>query len=241
MVNWQAHPDDASAIGYNTISPGFIGPMRNKLEKDSGMLVAYFTGASGNQNRSSKMASENHNLDWFAYGEKLADLAFGMIEELEPVEGTAIKTTNFMLDATVDHSWDYMLKEANEVYEIWKSQALEAGNEAGKKYGFTSAYQARAIRSRSNLGIFIGMEMRAFSIGDIGFTTGTYEMFSDNALYVKENSPFETTFLITGNRTYVPSDIAYTYRGYEADTGFYARGTGEQLAEQYVKLLEEVK
>ncbi len=241
MVNWQAHPDDASSIGYNMISPGFIGPMRNKLEKDSGMLVAYFTGASGNQNRSSKMASEDHGLDWYSYGEKLAELAFGMIEKLEPVEGTAIKTTQFTLDATVDHSWDHMINEANEVYEIWKTQGLEAGNEAGKKYGFTSSYQARAIRSRKNLGMFIGMEMRAFSIGDIGFTTGTYEMFSDNSLYVKENSPFETTFIITGNRTYVPSKIAYSYRGYEADTGFYACGAGEALAEKYVELLNQVK
>lgn len=241
MVNWQAHPDDASSIGYNSISPGFIGPMRNKLETDSGTLVAYFTGASGNQARTSKMASENHGLDWYAYGEKLAELAYGMIEKLEPVEGTAIKTTEFTLEANVDHSWDHMLEQANEVYDIWKSQGLEAGNAAGLKYGFTSSYQARAIRSRSKMGLLIAMEMRAFSIGGIGFTTGTYEMFSDNGLYVKENSPFETTFIITGNSSYVPSDIAYTYRGYEVDTGFYARGTGEQLAEKYVEMLNEVK
>ena len=241
MVNWQAHPDDASSIGYNTLSPGFIGPMRNKLETDSGMLVAYFTGASGNQSRTSKMASENHGLDWFAYGEKLAELAYGMIEKLEPVDGTAVKTTEYTLDANVDHSWDHMLPQANEVYDIWKTQGLEAGNAAGLKYGFTSSYQARAIRSRASMGIYIAMEMRAFSIGGIGFTTGTYEMFSDNALYVKENSPFETTFIITGNSSYVPSDIAYTYRGYEVDTGFYARGTGEQLAQKYVEMLNEVK
>lgn len=241
MVNWQTHPDDASAIGYNTISPGLIGPMRNKLEKDSGMLVAYFTGASGNQVRNSKMPAERLDYKWDEYGEALADLAYGMIESLEPVEGIEIKSSHYILEANVDHSWDHMLAQANEVYEVWKTKGKEAGDELGKTYGFTSSYQARAIRSRANMGQFIAMEMFTFSIGDIGFTTGTYEMFSDNSLYVKEHSPFETTFVITGCSSYVSSDVAYTYRGYEVDTGFYARGTGEQLAEQYVKMLNELK
>lgn len=241
MVNWQAHPDDASSIGYNTISPGFIGPMRNKLEKDTGMHVAYFTGASGNQNHNSKMESEKLSYTWDEYGEKLAELAFGMIESLEPVEGTAIKSDHYILDAMVDHSWDHMLAQANEVYDVWKTQGKDAGDLLGKQYGFTSSYQARAIRSRASMGQIISMEMYTFCIGDVGFTTGTYEMFSDNSLYVKEHSPFETTFVITGCSSYVPSDVAYTYRGYEVDTGFYARGTGEQLAEKYVSMLEGLK
>lgn len=241
MVNWQTHPDDAGAIGYNTISPGLIGPMRNKLEKDSGMHVAYFTGASGNQVRKSKMPAEKLDYSWDEYGEALADLAFGMIEKLEPVEGIAIKSSHYILEANVDHSWDHMLAQANEVYDVWKTKGKEAGDALGKTYGFTSSYQARAIRSRANMGQFIAMEMFAFCIGDVGFTTGTYEMFSDNGIYVKENSPFETTFVITGCSSYVSSDVAYTYRGYEVDTGFYARGTGEQLAEQYVTMLEGLK
>ncbi len=241
MVNWQTHPDDASAIGYNTISPGLIGPLRNKLEKDSGMLVAYYTGASGNQIHNSKMASEKLDYTWDEYGEAMADLAFGMIESLEPVEGVAIKSDHYILEANVDHSWDHMLAQANEVYDVWKSQGKEAGDALGKTYGFSSSYQARAIRSRAQMGQLIAMEMFAFCIGDVGFTTGTYEMFSDNGLYVKEHSPFETTFVITGCSSYVPSDVAYTYRGYEVDTGFYARGTGEALAQQYVTMLEGLK
>ena len=91
------------------------------------------------------------------------------------------------------------------------------------------------------MGKYLQMEMNTFCIGGIGFTTGTYEMFSDNGIFVKENSPFETTFVITGCSSYVPSDIAYTYRGYEADTGYYARGVGEALADQYVEMLKAIK
>ena len=240
-VHWQAHPDSASTIGYNQISPGFIGPLRNKLEKDTGMLVAYFTGASGNQVGDSKIPSERNNLEWNEYGEKLAELAVGMLPSLTQVQGTEIKTTNRIVDANVDHSWDHMLNEANEIYDLWKSTNKATGDAAGKQYGFSSVYQARAIRSRANMGPIISMDVRAFSIGDVGFTTGTYEMFSTNGMFVKENSPFETTVIITGNSSYVPAQIAYTYRNYEIDTGFYAEGSAELLADNYVEMLNELK
>ena len=241
MVNWQTHPDSASSIGYYSISPGFIGPLRNRLESLTGMHVAYFTGAAGNQNMDSKWEAEAHGMDWHKYGEALADCANSMMDQFEPVEGETIKTSRCTLDATVDHSWDHMLVQANEVYEVWKSQGKEAGDALGATYGFTSSYQARAIRSRASMALTIPMEINTFCIGGVGFTTGTYEMFSTNALFVKENSPYETTFVICGTYTYMPADIAYTYRGYEQDTTFYARGTGEQFADQYVKMLTEMK
>ena len=240
-VHWQAHPDSASTIGYNQISPGFIGPLRNKLEKDTGMLVAYFNGASGNQNIDSRIKSESHGLEWDAYGEKLAELAEGMLDSLTPVEGTQIKTTNRIVDANVDHSWDHMLNEANQIYDLWKATDKATGDAAGLQYGFSSVYQARAIRSRAKMGPIISMDVRAFSIGDVGFTTGTYEMFSTNAMFVKENSPFETTVVITGNSSYVPAQVAYTYRNYEIDTGFYAEGSAELLADAYVEMLTSLK
>ena len=46
------------------------------------------------------------------------------------------------------------------------------------------------------------------------------------------------TVIITGNSGYIPSRAAYDYRSYEADTGYYARGTAEKLAEQYVEMLK---
>ena len=242
MVNWQAHPDSASEIGYNLISPSWIGPMRNKLEKDTGMHVAYFTGASGNQTKESKIPEENRAKFTYAeYGEELANCAYSMLEKLTPVEGTSIKTTRCTMDVDVDHSWDHMLEQANEVYDLWKSAGKVAGDALGKTYGFSSSYQARAIRSRAKMAQTINLELSAFSIGSVGFTTGTYEMFSDNGIFVKEHSPFETTFIITGCASYVPSDVAYTYRGYEADTSYYARGVGELLADRYVEMLNEVK
>ena len=118
---------------------------------------------------------------------------------------------------------------------------MEAGDALGKTYGFTSSYQARAIRTRAAKGVSETMEIHAFRIGDIGFISGVMEMFSNCGIYVRENSPFETTFICTGNSGYIPNEAAYDYRSYEADTGYYARGTCEALAEKYVELLNDIK
>ena len=241
MVNWQSHPASSSEIGYYNISSDFVGPLRNKLEMDTGMHVAYFSGAVGNQVNDSKWAAESHGLEWNKYGEKLAELALPMLDNLQPVEGIEIKTIRYDIEAPVDHSWDHMLKEANEVWSLYKQTDRKTADVLAETYGFTSSYQARAIRTRSAMGTTTPMEMNVFCIGDVGFTTGTYEMFSCNGMYVKENSPFGTTFLICGTNSYMPSDVTYTYRGYEQDTTIYARGTGEMFAEKYVELLGQLK
>ena len=242
MINWQAHPDSAREIGYTSIAASWVGPLRDTLEQKSGCHVAYFTGPSGNQTKESRIPEENlYSGDWRGYGVKMGEVIADVLGELKPVEGTAIKTTGTMLEVDVDHSWDHMLPQAEQVYNLWKSAGKAAGDALGKQYGFTSSYQARAIRSRAKMENTQFLEVNAFSIGGVGFTTGTYEMFSTSSIYVKDHSPFEVTFMITGNSGYIPSKEAFEYRCYEADTGMYAVGAAEKLADNYVKMLGEVK
>lgn len=241
LANWQAHADHAKANGYYQMSADHPGAMRTKFEAQTGMLFTYITGAGGNQNPDSRITSEAHNLGMKEYGERLADEAIAMLPDLKEVGSTGVKLNTFMYEAQIDHSWDHMLAEANEVYDLWKSAGKEAGDALGKTYGFTSSYQARAIRSRANKGMTETLEIHAFRIGDIGFISGVMEMFSNCGIYVREHSPFETTFICTGNSGYIPNEAAYDYRSYEADTGMYAKGTCEGLAEKYVELLNEIK
>ena len=241
MVNWQAHPDFASAIGYYQIAPSFIGPLRDELEKLSGMHVAYFNGASGNLVADSQMESEKHGLDWREYGIKMGQLANDALTCLKPATGTGIKTQHQMLTVNINHDWDHMIEQANEVFDTWKNIGKAAGDALGKTYGFTSSYQARAIRSRYDMKETTQLETNAFSVCGVGFTTGTYEMFAGSSNYVKQNSPFDVTFVITGNQYYIPVPEAYDYRSYEADTSLFAKGTAEQLAENYVEMLGKVK
>lgn len=242
MVNWQAHPaSTAREVDYTAVSADFVGPLRTKVENETGMHVAYYTGAAGNTNKDSRIASEAHNLGYKQYGEKIAEKVIENIPNLAAVEGSGIQTTKLDFDAPIDHSWDHMKKEADEVFELWKTAGKDAGDNLGKTYGFTSSYQARAIRTRYDKPATEVRQLRAFRVGPVGFTTGTYEMFSDHAEYVKENSPFDITVIITGCSGYIPNKAAYEYRSYESDTGFYASGTGEAMAEEYVKLLNAIK
>ena len=241
MVNWQAHPASASEIGYNQIAPDFVGPLRDELENLSGMRVAYFNGASGNLVKDSQIDSEKHGLDWWEYGKKMAQLTNDALSCLQPATGTGIKTQRKMVTVNINHEWDHMIEQANEVFDTWKTIGKAAGDALGKTYGFTSSYQARAIRSRYDMKETTQLETNAFSICGVGFTTGTYEMFAGSSNYVKQNSPFDVTFVITGNQYYIPVPEAYDYRSYEADTSLFAKGTAEQLAENYVEMLGMVK
>lgn len=241
MMNWQAHPASASTNGYNNISADFVAGVRSKFEKETGMHFAYFTGASGNLVVASKIIEEKHHLKPKQYGEKLAEHAISALSNLTACEGTGIKTVQVSFEAEIDHSWDQNLEQANEVYDLWKQTDLDTGNKKAKEYNFTSVYQARAIRDRAKMEATGTLEINAFTVAGIGFTTGTYEMFSAEGSYVRDNSGFETTFLITGNSSYIPSSEAFEYRSYESDTGYYAKGTAEKLAEKYVEMLSGLK
>jgi len=241
LINWQGHPDRSAQIGKHYISPSFVGPLRDTVEAGSGALVAYFTGADGDMIIDSIIPEYKHNLNYRRYGTKMGDLALEAMDEMVEVEGEGIDTRRRMIEADVDHSWDHMLKEANEVFALWKATDKPTGDALGKKYNFSSVYQARAIRSRAAKGKSVELETNAFRVGGIGFTTGTYEMFGESGIQVKEGSPYEFTFLLTGNSSYIPTDIAFNHRCYEADTGFYARGTAEKLVENYVEMLKEMK
>ena len=240
LMNWQGHPDQARMIGYNSICAGYPGPLRDVLGALSGCLVAYFTGADGNTSYESRISTDKHGMSWRQYAGHMANIANQLLEKLEPVEGSGISTCRAMVDVDVDHSWDHMLPQANEVFELWKATDKPTGDALGKKYNFSSVYQARAIRARASMPKTRTLELNAFRVGGIGFTTGTYEMFSDAGIFIRDNSPYAYTFLMTGNSSYIPSESAHNYRCYEADTGFYLKGSAEKLANKYVEMLNEV-
>jgi hypothetical protein len=241
MVNWQGHPDRGSEIGRLNLAPSYPAPLRDTLSALTGCLVAYFTGADGNTNIDSRIPEHQHNLNWREYGVKMANLGYEAYKELQEVEGSGISYKRVIFEAPIDHSWDDKIEQAREVYDLWKATDAKTAMEIGRTYGFTSVYQSRAIKSRYEMPKTRTLELNAFRVGGIGFTTGTYEMFSEAGIYIKENSPYEFTFLLTGNSGYIPSDKAFNYRCYEADTGFFARGTAELLAEKYVEMLKDIQ
>lgn len=243
LINWQGHPDCSRDIGFELIAPSFPGPLRDTVEAGSGMHVAYFTGADGDMiiDCIKFFPERAHRLKWRRYGVKMGTLVLETLDELVEVPGTGIATKRVMAEVDVDHTWDHMVPQANEVFDLWKATDKPTGDALGKKYNFSSVYQARAIRDRARMDKTKILELNAFRVGGVGFTTGTYEMFGESGIQVKEGSPYEFTFLLTGNSSYIPSQQAFEYRCYEADTGFYAPGTAEKLVQTYLEMLKDIQ
>jgi len=83
----------------------------------------------------------------------------------------------------------------------------------------------------------------AISFGDIAFVIVPYEMFNINGTAVKNDSPFEMTFVSTltnGNASYIVADHAYDYDCYERSRANYVRGSAEKLADEYVAMLKQL-
>lgn len=241
MMNWQAHNDNVRQVGYNYLSASYVGRLRAHFEQETGLHFAFFMGASGNQNAVSRIPSENPNLDWVAYGQRMADYAVRAMDHLAPVTGSGIRTKRVIFEYQVDHSWDHMLDKANEVYDYWKANGLQPGNVLARSCGFSSVYQSRDIRRRATMPATGTLELNAFSIGDMGFITSTNEVFSTVGIHVRANSPFPATFILTGNHQYLPCAQAYDYRSYEADTSMFAKGTAEAVADKFVEMLHEIR
>lgn len=85
--------------------------------------------------------------------------------------------------------------------------------------------------------------LSAFAIGDVAFAGAPYEMFCENGMFIKENSPFAMTFVSTctnGYNSYIPSSPTYEYGGYEVNGTDLAQGSGERLADAFVSMLNRL-
>jgi len=95
MVNWQVHPKVASTNNTaegrqtrNLISSDFIGFARDHVEAKEDVLMAYYTGAAGNLNAESRLASEYTSApkDAKKYGEQFGDHVIAGLAQLKTVE-----------------------------------------------------------------------------------------------------------------------------------------------------------
>ena len=90
----------------------------------------------------------------------------------------------------------------------------------------------------------ITIPFRAVGFGDLGFVAAPYEMFDMHGIYIREYSPYQTTFIsaYTGGRnSYVPHAEGYEHGGYETQVANFPPGSGEIFADQLVQMLKECK
>jgi len=251
-VNWQAHPTVSSTSSYEIsmatrmfLSADYIGVCRSYIESKTDAHFAFFQGAAGNINPKSMIPEENPTNYYVKYGRQVGDFLLRALDNLKEADGGKVKVCNRSYDAMLDHSDDDRVSAAQSIAELWKkTNSNRACREEGKKYDIHSPYHARAIIARSKLGKSIPLEINAIGVGDISFVTVPYEMFCENGKYIKENSPFNTTFVLecaNGHASYIASEKAYEYGCYEVDVRRFTKGTAEDIASNLTDMLKELK
>ena len=94
------------------------------------------------------------------------------------------------------------------------------------------------------LGNTIIITLGALAIGDVSFIFASFEMFSETGRYIRENSPYDMTFICTlslGSHDYIPSDIGFELNCYEAYTAHFEQDTAKNIADQFISTLKDMK
>lgn len=245
LMNWQSHPCFGMGIDKKGISADYIGAIRRYVERKSDMHFAFFQGAAGNIASNSRVKGESLTKDQELYGSVLGERALFALTDTQSLAGGPVRGSVRTVTLTVDHSDDHRVADARIITKFWAETNDRKGADAlGKPYDIHSPYHAGAIIGRSEAPATKEMTIGAVRVGQLSFAWSPYEMFCENGMYIKENSPYEATFILelsNSRYSYLASAKAYDYGCYEYDVREFVRGTAEYLAENFVEILKELK
>ena len=245
MTTFGAHGTFASTAD-TYISADFPSPTREYIEANNDCLVAHFIAAAGDQVPSSRIKEEERfNRDQYReYGAALGQYVLDKLPTLTKLEDTSLKLVTRTVTYPANKEKLELLPFVDEVV----AKAKELGNihketvALAREKGFSSYFEATAIRARSNAPDVRSMDLRTMKLGQLGFIFAPYEMFGTQGMYIKEHAPCPMTFIITcseGSKGYMPSQLGIQIGCYESCVTQFAPGTAEKLAEDFVDMLQE--
>ena len=247
LVNWRAH---AGAVGTGEyLSADFPGPFRDAMEAgDDDIYVAYYQGAAGNVNATSRIMRERRALNVDEHGYMLAQHALECLENnMEPIEIDDIYHEYIEYDGKVDHSRDHMVLEAKAVNSIRATlKDYNLVKPYAEQYGFRSMYDASSVITKANMGETEMIPLSVLTLGeDLAIVTHAGEMFNEISAKLEEMSPYKYTLWFSytnGAKGYFPIEETWDYGGsYESDTTKYVPGTAEDIRDMFAEKLTALK
>ena len=226
------------------VSADFPSPLREHIEANTDCLVAYFLGAGGDQTPQSRFKAIAHGLDYIAYGQKIGQIVMDQLPFMQPAKPDKLQLKHMIHVGRSNRTGLERLADAEKVTEVMVSKGVSAATPIAKELGFASIYEARAIYGRSKLPETQDVELAAMTLGEVSFIFASFEMFSDTGRYIREHSPYGTTFIATqsmNTHSYIPSDIAFQIGCYEAYASQFQQGTAKLIADTYINALKEMK
>ncbi len=234
LMNFQTH----YGLYVKAYSADFMGYLRRWAEEEMDVFFAYYSGASGNLNLSDRFVKcekiDKVKKMWAVCKEALAD-------EKKVNTGKVCGEVSLYPAKVLKDSAE-RVAQAKEIKALPDDDPRKA--ELMKEYGFGSRRWVQGTIDRSEYKDEQMIPFHAISFGDIAFSTSPIEQFDKNAKDVREASPFAMTFtcsLTDGHYGYVPTKEAFSHGGYEVSVCRYVPGSGEEFANEQIRLLNLCK
>ena len=245
LANWAAHSDTVTTYNFYAISADYIGYFRDAVEAERDAYLSVCMAASGDVNAYSKIEGETVYKTTRAYGRALANLLTDNINTLQKLDiKSDVEVRKTTMKAYVDHSTDHLLDKAKEIHSLYHYADDKALYQAKcREYGIFDVNEASRIIARAAAVEFEGLNLSALSIGNIVFGAAPYEMLTQTGVDIKENSPFELTFVCgytNGKKGYIPPEYSYENGGYEVTSCQYVKGTAEQIQAEISTLIDKL-
>jgi hypothetical protein len=205
----------------------------------------FFQGAGGNLTAQSNLPGEPCTKDMYQYAKKLSDAALAMVPDLKPLAAGPVKLVSRQYVGRVNHTLDHREAEARDVWDFWRKDGTLANSwPYAQERGFATPYAAEGVLNRLKMPLTQNMELNAITMGELAIGTLPGEVFDTCGAQIKDESPFPMTLffsLVNGYHDYFPNHHAYSYGCYETTCCYYEEGTCEELADNVLELLGQLK
>ena len=236
IVNWRAHPHRSGGMFKYSSDADVIGATREYFQNNTNYLFAYYQGAAGNMNTSSRISGETYKSGKIKeYGEEMGrQIMTNGVPKLQSAETGLIQTSSYVYAAAVNHDDEMYYENAQRLLDYhtanpdkmdsYAEQIAEANSlnpDGTRKYeGVYTVYHAQQIVARHNLGETKNISLNTFSIGkSVGICTSAGEIWDRVGEEISdERSPFPETWFIAycdGGVGYIPYGVAGNYPSYE--------------------------
>ena len=254
ITNFQAHPHLSGKT--TNISSETVGAIRYAVEEVFDAHALHWQGAAGNLNTHSSFKEESPYektpAGVTAYGKAMAAFIKPVYDSLEQVETGYVQVREVTYTANVNHTYDHMVSDAQDVVNYFKTHdasatakyAHQISAERGLDRRINSYFHASRIVGNASLGHTQDMTLYAWSFGEIAGVVLPYELFDTSGMQVKDGSPFTRTFIVGYSFPsyvgYIPTEAGFANGGYEADNSTFAPGTAEGMVENYLNMLSDM-
>jgi hypothetical protein len=161
---------------------------------------------------------------------------FQAYKDLKPVDAGPLRARSELVELALPEI------TPAEVAEAKQTVAATKDDRGGNFMKLVRAYRALDVAGRE--GKPHRVEVQVIALGkDVAWVSLPGEIFVELGLAIKKRSPFPHTFLVelaNENIGYVPDRRSYAEGNYEPESARCAAGSGEQLVEAAVQLLEEL-